>query len=120
MNIQILEQRDNKFALIRSNGIVLNNADDALDILGNSDYQGASRIIIHEENINPAFFDLKTRIAGEILQKFSTYRKHLAIVGNFSKFKSKSLQDFIRESNRTGRIYFTETVEQAIEKLNRR
>ena len=39
-------------------------------------------MIIHEKNITPEFFDLKNRMAGEILQKFSNYRIRLAIVGD--------------------------------------
>ncbi|MDD4645730.1 MAG: DUF4180 domain-containing protein [Bacteroidales bacterium] len=45
-------------------------------------YHGFDRMIIHEKNITPEFFDLKNRMAGEILQKFSNYRIRLAIVGD--------------------------------------
>ena len=52
------------------------------------------------------FFDLKNGIAGEILQKFSNYRVSLIIVGDFSKYASKSLNDFIYESNKGRHINF--------------
>ncbi|WP_449401649.1 DUF4180 domain-containing protein [Chryseobacterium wanjuense] len=55
----------------------------------------SDKVIIHEKNITPEFFDLKTKIAGDILQKFSNYRVKLAIVGDFSKYESKSIKDFI-------------------------
>ncbi|MCK7528774.1 MAG: DUF4180 domain-containing protein [Ignavibacteriales bacterium] len=35
------------------------------------------------------FFDLKTGIAGEILQKFSTYNVRLAILGDFQNIKAE-------------------------------
>ena len=38
----------------------------------------------------------------------------LAIVGDFSKYNSKSLRDFIYESNKAGRILFVKTAEAAI------
>jgi len=63
---------------------------------------------------------LKTGVAGEILQKFSTYNMQLAIVGDFSVFSSKSLKDFIYESNRTGKIVFVATTDEAIEKLSKK
>lgn len=97
----------------------VNNTEDALDILGNCSYQGADNIILHEKNIIPDFFDLKTRIAGEILQKFSTYNVRLAIVGDFSKYTSQRLKDFIYESNKGGRVNFVNTVAEATEKLSR-
>jgi hypothetical protein len=104
-------------AEIISDNIEMKDTQDALDILANCRYQGAENIILHEKNIIPDFFDLKTTIAGEILQKFSTYDTRLAIVGDFSKYTRKSLKDFIYESNKGGRISFVNTIEEATEKL---
>lgn len=86
---------------------------DGLDIVGNSIYGGSYKIIIHELGLASEFFDLKTGLAGEILQKFSNYNCELAIVGDFSKYSSKALEDFIRESNRQGRINFVDSIDQA-------
>jgi len=97
----------------------INGEQDALDLMAEASQLGASKIIIRKSNICKEFFDLKTGIAGEILQKFSNYRMQLAIVGDFTEFKSKSLTHFIYESNRTGRIYFTDTINEAIRKLSR-
>jgi hypothetical protein len=104
-------------AEIISDKIEINNTQDALNIMANCGYKGAGTIIIHEQNVIPDFFDLKTGIAGEILQKFSNYNVRLAIVGDFSKYQSKSLRDFIYESNKTGRINFVNSVEQAKDAL---
>jgi hypothetical protein len=60
---------------------------------------------------------LKSGIAGEILQKFSTYNFRLAIVGTFSEVQSKSLRDFIYESNKYGRINFVGSHDEAFERL---
>lgn len=98
---------------------LLQDLDDFLDLLGNASYQNAYKVIVHKSQLPNNFFDLKTRIAGEILQKFSTYNMQLAIVGDFENIESKSLRDFIRESNRVGRIVFVESLEKAIEVLDR-
>lgn len=84
-----------------------------LDLIGNASYQEAYKIIIKQENLNADFFNLKTKFAGEVLQKFSNYNLRLAIVGDFSKIKSNSLNDFIKESNRIRRIVFVESIEEA-------
>jgi hypothetical protein len=52
-----------------------------------------------------------------VLQKFSTYRQKLAIVGDFSTYSSKNLRDFIKESNKMNQIIFVKTIPEAIEKL---
>lgn len=105
-------------AEVFSDDIIIHTTADGLDLLGNLYYQGFDRIIIHEKNITSDFFDLKTGIAGEILQKFSTYRVRLAIVGDFSKYTSKSLNDFIYESNKSRHINFTNSAVEAIKKLS--
>ncbi len=120
MKIEVIDIEGNSVAEVVSDGIEIRNTDDALDIMGSCSYQGAGSIVIHERNIVPEFFDLRTGIAGEILQKFSTYGMRLAIVGNFSKYTSKSLRDFIYESNKVGRINFVSSMEEARAALAKR
>ena len=106
-----------RIAEVKSAGIVIGQTQDALDLMANADYLGARKIIIREEHLDPAFFSLNTGMAGEILQKFTTYRVELAIIGDFSKYPGKSIRDFIFESNRYGRINFVSSREEAIKKL---
>ncbi len=118
MQIQYHHVSDTKIAEVLSGNIIINNAGDGLDLMGNLYYQGFDSIILHRENISPEFFDLKTGMAGEILQKFSNYRMRLAIVGDFSSYQHKSLQDFILESNKRGHVSFVGSLDEAIEKLS--
>ena len=106
-----------RLAGIKEDGIVIATSGDALDIMGDCYYQGFDGLILHRDNITADFFDLKTRMAGEILQKFSTYRMRFVIVGNWDNIEKQSLRDFIRESNRLGHILFASSVEQALENL---
>ena len=119
MKIELVELQGKSIAEVFSKEIIIKNVQDALDLIGNCDYQGARNIIISKKNICPEFFDLSTGIAGEILQKFSTYRVKLAIVGDFSLHSSKSLKDFIYESNKIGRILFVRTTEEAKLKIGK-
>lgn len=96
---------------------IISQPQDILDIFGNLMGTDCDRIIIHERNLHADFFDLKTRLAGEVLQKFSNYRVKLAIVGDFAKYNSKSLQDFIFESNKSNYVFFTDSIHKAIQRL---
>jgi hypothetical protein len=96
---------------------ILSTVEDIVDLLGNASYRGATSIIVNQNRFESSFFDLKTGIAGDILQKFSNYQCRLAIIGDFSDIESKSMRDFIRESNRHGRIIFVESKEEAMELL---
>lgn len=108
-----------RIAEVVSDHLIIKQASDGLDLMGDLYYQDFDRIIIPAAAITPGFFDLKNGMAGEILQKFSTYRVKLAIVGDFSTFTSKSLHDFILESNKTGHIYFVPSAEEALRMLSR-
>jgi hypothetical protein len=115
--IEIIDVEGIRIAEIISDKIEIGNVQDALDLMVDCGYHEARKIILQEKNIIPDFFDLKTGLAGEILQKFSNYYIELAIVGDFSKYSSKNLQDFIYESNKVGRINFVSSVEEAKEAL---
>ena len=113
MHIDIIQSGTENIAVIQSDDIIFHNAEDAAELLMNCLYNDCESIIINEVNLPAEFFDLKTGLAGDILQKFSTYQGRLAIIGDFSKYESKSLKDFIYESNKQGRINFVSTIEQA-------
>jgi hypothetical protein len=118
MNIILHETSAGKIAEIISDEVIIKDTDDALDLMAESRYLDAGKMIIRENQITPSFFDLKTGLAGDILQKFSNYRMQLALIGSFSKYKSKSFQDFIRECNKGNRIFFLENQKAAITKLS--
>lgn len=106
-----------KVAEIQAEGLVLTSVEDGLSLLGDLYYQGFDKIILHEENIVPEFFDLKTKLAGEVLQKFVQYRMPLAVVGDFSKYTSKSLRDFIYECNQGRQVNFVPELSGALKDL---
>ena len=80
--------------------------------------QDVNELIVHERNVAPAFFDLRTGLAGETLQKCSNYGLRLALVGDFGRYPSASLQAFIRESNRGRVVCFVNTVDEALDALS--
>jgi hypothetical protein len=98
------------FEIIDDN-IIIRETD---DVFGLFFINNCSTIILRRENVTNDFFNLSTGIAGEILQKFSNYNKRMAIIGNFDNIKSKSLNDFIYESNKTKQIIFVNTIEEAL------
>ncbi len=115
MQIETHQINGLQVAEIISDEIILQSVDDGLDLLGNLHYQGFEKIILYEKNIAPEFFDLTTRLAGDILQKFVQYQMPLVIIGDFAKFGSKSLHDFIFESNKGKQINFVNNLSEAIQ-----
>lgn len=106
--------------------VYLNNLDlfihdcsSALDLMMTIQYEtGCCKLILNKESVVEEFFRLSSGLAGDILQKFINYHMKLAVVGDFSKYTSKPLHDFIYESNRGNDFFFVTNLEQAIDKLN--
>ena len=118
MELTIRIENNIPIAILQDRKVVIRNVEDALHLMADAGNIGARQIIIREEQLTPDFFDLSTGLAGEILQKFSNYQVRLAVVGDFSKYSSMSLHDFIYESNKAGQILFLESLELAKEKLS--
>jgi hypothetical protein len=114
MNIEVISG----VAVIKIDDVVINDVQSALDLIADVRYQvDCDRIAIHKSAVIEDFFVLSNGIAGEILQKFSTYHVKLAIIGDYTIYTSKPLRDFIYESNKGNHIFFVATEEEAVGKL---
>jgi len=119
MNIRKVEHQGIEIAIVTSEQEVITSVNSALDLMATVKYEvSCNRIVVNKVAISEEFFDLKTRLAGEILQKFINYQTKIAIIGDFSKYTSKSLKDFIYECNNGKDIFFLATEAEAIEKLS--
>ena len=114
MSVVLHEIENQSVTEVTGDGILIPDAASALQFMMEAAYSGSTRIIFHQDNLAPAFFDLKTGLAGEILQKASNYRVQLAIVGNFEAVQSSSLRAFIAESNRGRQNFFVKDVASAL------
>ncbi|PSK66192.1 hypothetical protein B0E53_01870 [Micromonospora sp. MH33] len=79
----------------------------ALDLIGAA-FGGAEVVALPAGRLDPSFFSLGTRFAGEIMQKFVNYRLRLVVVGDISGHLAESgaLRALVAESNRHDHIWF--------------
>lgn len=89
-------------------GPLIQGERDAADLVGDMLSEGVELVVIPVERLGDQFFDLRTRTAGEVLQKLVSYRRRVAIVGDISGYLSgsKAPRDFVYESNRGHEIWF--------------
>lgn len=119
MEYRIINIKENiNVVKIEDERILIFDEQSALDVFMSLAYEtGENRFMISKDNLIEDFFDLRTKIAGEILQKIINYKMKLAIIGDFSKYKSKSLRDFIYECNSGRDIFFVENESEALKLL---
>jgi Domain of unknown function (DUF4180) len=93
---------------LSAKGSLLATGQDAVDLIGAAKSAGAAIAAIPIQRLAPAFFELKTGVAGEMVQKFVTYGLTVAVLGDTTQLAtvSKSLHDFLYESNQRGSVWF--------------
>ena len=118
MKIDLVSKNNIEVAHIISDEIVIKDWESAVDLIMTVKYEtGIKNIAISKDLIIDKFFILSSGIAGEILQKFVNYQFRVAIYGDYSKYTSKPLKDFIYESNNGHDIFFVDSLEAAVDKL---
>lgn len=119
MQIQIDQQGQSAVAIIRSDETIIKEVQDALDLMATVRYEtDCNKLLLHQSHLAEDFFELKTKLAGDILQKYVNYQFKLAIVGDFSAYDSKSLRDFIYECNQGKQFFFVSSEQEALEALH--
>ena len=118
MQIEYIKENGVTIAVVTGEEKVVTDAASALELAMSAKYEtGADRFAIDKRGIAEEFFILSTGMAGEILQKFINYHVKAAIWGDYARYTSKPLKDFIYESNKGRDFFFVETKEEAVRKL---
>lgn len=118
MKIEYRKENGVEIAVISSDTPVVASARDALELAMNVQHEkGVNRLAIEKSAVAEEFFVLSTGLAGEILQKFINYHVKAAFWGDYSRYTSKPLQDFIYESNQGNHFFFVSAKEEALKRL---
>lgn len=118
MQIEKIVRNNSEVAHVIDNNIIINDSQSAIDVMMAVKYDaGTKNIAISKNLITDNFFILSSGLAGEILQKFVNYQFRVAIYGDFTKYTSKPLKDFIYESNKGHDIFFVDSLETAVKYL---
>lgn len=107
-------------AEVESDCKVITDAQSAIDLLMSAKYElGTKNLLIAKRLVAEDFFILSTGLAGEVLQKLINYGGRIAIYGDYSRYTSKPLKDFIFESNKGRDVFFTATRDEALDMLSK-
>lgn len=119
MTIEIHMKNQVPIAVIATSEPIIHDSQSALDLIMSISYMHDARhIVFPKAAFTNDFFDLKTKIAGDIIQKMVTYQFKFAIIGDFSNTNSKALNDFIYESNAGNQYFFLGSTQLAIDRLS--
>lgn len=122
MKYELIElENKTKVVRMKDESIVISDEQSFLDVFMTISYEtGENRFVIKKSNLTEEFFDLSNKIAGGILQKVINYKMKLAIIGDYSKYESKALKDFMYECNHGNDIFFVDNEYNALGMLNKK
>ena len=119
MKIEKIIYKNTEIAHIMYDEPIITDAQSAIDLMMTANYEaGTKNIAISKDLIVNKFFILSSGLTGEILQKFINYKFRIVIYGDYSKYTSKPLKDFIYECNSGRDVFFTENLQTALEQLS--
>jgi hypothetical protein len=98
-------------------GSPLRDDRDAVDLVALA--HRAEWVAVPVDRLTPEFFQLRTGVAGAIVQKFVQYRTGLAVVGDVDAHlaASDAFQDWVREINRGRHIWFVADLAELEQRL---
>jgi len=81
---------------------------DARDLIEAALNERATLVAVPAQRLHPDFFQLRTGVAGELLQKMANYRLRVAVIGDMAPYTqaSAAFRDFVVECDRGGDILF--------------
>lgn len=73
MNVHVQNKAGTTYLEARPGRLLITEERDAVDLVGLCGEHDTSRLMLHADNVSEQFFDLKTQLAGRVLQKFVNY-----------------------------------------------
>ncbi|MCU4178029.1 DUF4180 domain-containing protein [Bosea sp. BH3] len=111
---QQIEIAGARVLLFDRSGPLLANPGNSNDFIGEAWSASAELLAIPVERLGPDVLNLRTRVGGEIFQKFANYRLRCAIVGDIGTAVegSNALRDFVRETNAGSALWFVADMDE--------
>jgi PadR family transcriptional regulator AphA len=117
MNYHLTTIRDQSFLECFPDGQVLRSDADILDLIVACGEQMCDRLLVHAGLLPTDFYDLKTGLAGNLLQKLVNYRLRCAFILDEEKVGNGRFYEMMIEANRGRQFHFCFNVDDALEWL---
>jgi len=101
-----------KIIIASDRGISIRCRDDVSDAVGASLGRG---LILTESELGPDFFDLRTGLAGELIQKFVNYRVRVAIIVSMPEAHGQRFAELAHEHVTHPTVRFVRSIDEAMQ-----
>lgn len=112
--VTLLSQAGKRYVASCTSNRFICTPQDFVDLLAWGSESKTNLFVLEDLNFVPEFYDLKTGLAGEVLQKLSNYSARLAIVGTFEMVVCERFRELMSESNKGSQVRFARSRDEAI------
>jgi DNA-binding PadR family transcriptional regulator len=113
MNYQIREIENKKYIELISTTENLSTENDALDLIALCWEHDTHSLMIHYAALSEDFFRLKTKVAGNIIQKFTNYGVKAAVIIPQETIQKGRFKEMVTETNKNNHFRMYENKEEA-------
>ncbi|CAI1954330.1 TPA: DUF4180 domain-containing protein [Serratia marcescens] len=120
MSYAVRQIHDLRLVVFAEAGPPLKDENDVSLFIAPAFEHDAGMIALPVNRLDAAFFQLRSGIAGAVLQKFINYRLRVALRGDDITSwlgQSNALQDFVREANRSEQVWFLPSLAELEQRL---
>ncbi|MEB5993419.1 DUF4180 domain-containing protein [Serratia ureilytica] len=119
MSYAVQQVYDLRLVVFAEAGPMLKSENDVSLFIAPAFEHEAGMIALPVSRLDAAFFQLRSGIAGAVLQKFINYRLRVALLGDITPWlaQSNALQDFVREANRGEQVWFLSSLAELNQRL---
>lgn len=120
MSYSVRQIHDLRLVVFAEAGPPLKDENDVSLFIAPAFEHDAGMIALSVNRLDAAFFQLRSGIAGAVLQKFINYRLRVALRGDDItswQGQSNALQDFVREANRSEQVWFLPSLAELEQRL---
>ncbi|MGK2697540.1 DUF4180 domain-containing protein [Serratia surfactantfaciens] len=119
MSYAVQQIHDLRLVVFAEAGPVLKDENDVSLFIAPAFEHDAGMIALPVSRLDTTFFQLRSGIAGAVLQKFVNYRLRVALLGDITPWlaQSSALQDFVREANRGEQVWFLPSLAELEQRL---
>ena len=113
MNYKIIEIENKKYIELLSTNESISSENDALDLIALCWEHGTNALMIHYTALSEDFFNLRTKVAGNIIQKFVNYGIKVTAIVPQETIQKGRFKEMAMETNKGNHFRLYESKEEA-------